>query len=422
MNAGIATGASGGTTSHEFARGPRGHLLLPGGIGRSTLFMGEETPHAVRGEGYRVWDDQGRELLDGNSNFTVSIHGHGNPEITSAAIKAMETGACYGLPNWYEWDHAKLMLDRFPYFDQVRYANSGTEAVMSAIRLARASTSRERVLVIQDGYHGTSEVALCAGGDHYRRGVTRGVQQDVIAVRVNDVQALRATVEEAPDTFAAILLDLLPNRAGLIGLTPEFVGLARELSSRHGIVFIVDETISIRLGYGGLIGEYGIEPDLLTTGKIIGGGFPVGAIVGVESVMRELDVRSSSFLEHSGTFTANPVVMAAGAVSLALLTPSEIARINELGQRGRDALEERIADAGWEVRGRGSLFRPFPVGATQVATDVRRAIWWAAYERGLLLSQAVGVAISTPMNPDVVDDLVDRFADALLSVVGHKDV
>ena len=420
MNGVIATDATGGTTSHEFARGPRGHLLLPGGIGRSTLYVGEGTPHAARGEGYRVWDDRGRELIDANSNFTVSIHGHGNPEILGAAVRAMETGACYGLPNWYEWDHAKLMLDRFPYFDQVRYANSGTEAVMSAVRLARASTGREAVLVIQDGYHGTSDVALCAGGAHYRRGVPQGVQQDVTAVPVNDLEALRVTVEAAPDKFAAILFDLLPNRAGLIGLTPEFVALARELATRYGIVFIVDETISIRLGYGGLIGEYGIEPDLLTTGKIIGGGFPVGAIVGVESVMRELDVRSTTFLEHSGTFTANPVVMAAGAVSLQLLTAAEIARINELGERGRSALQDRIADAGWEVRGRGSLYRPFPVGATQVATEVRRAIWWAAYERGLLLSQAIGVAISTPMSPEVVDDMTDRFADAVLSVLGDK--
>lgn len=422
MNAGIATEASGGTTSHEFAQGPRGHLLLPGGIGRSTLYMGEGTPHAVRGEGYRVWDDEGRELLDANSNFTVSIHGHGHPEITAAAIKALETGACYGLPNWYEWDHAKILLDRFPYMDQVRYANSGTEAVMSAVRLARASTGREAVIVIQDGYHGTSDVALCAGGAHYRRGVTQGVQQDVTAIPVNDVEALRVTVEAAPDKFAAILFDLLPNRAGMISLSPEFVGLARELADRYGIVFIVDETISIRLGYGGLISEYAIEPDLITTGKIIGGGFPVGAIIGVERVMRELDVRSSTFLEHSGTFTANPVCMAAGAVSLQLLTPAEIARINELGERGRAALEARISDVGWEVRGRGSLFRPFPVGVTQVATDVRRRIWWAAYERGLLLSQAVGVAISTPMTPEVVDDLTERFAEALLSAVGTEAV
>lgn len=404
------------STGQEFRRGPRGHLLLPGGIGRSTLYVGTGTPHAVRGEGYRLWDDQGRELLDANNNFTVSIHGHGHPEIVRAAKDAIDTGACYGLPNWLEWDHAQILLDRFPALDQVRYANSGTEAVMGAIRLARASTGRDGVLVMQDGYHGTSDVALCAGGDHYRRGVTEGVQKDVVTVPVNDLQSLRSTVEGAPDRFAAILIDLLPNRAGLLSIETEFLQLARDLATRHGIVLIIDEVISLRLGYGGLIGEYGIEPDLVTVGKIIGGGFPVGAIIGRESVMRELDVTSATFLEHSGTFTANPVCMAAGAVSLQLLTAAEIARLNALGDLARASIQSRIADAGWEVRGRGSLFRPFPIGKTQVANDVRRALWWAAYERGLLLSQATGVALSTPMNDEVVQDISDRLVDALLSV------
>lgn len=399
-----------------FRRGPRGHLLLPGGIGRSTLYVGESTPHAVRGEGYRLWDDQGRELLDANNNFTVSVHGHNHPEIVRAAKAAIDTGACFGLPNWLEWEHAQVLLGRFPHFDQVRYANSGTEAVMGAIRLARASTGREGVLVMKDGYHGTSDVALCAGGEHYRRGVTQGVQKDVVTVPINDLTALRHAVESEPDRYAAILIDLLPNRAGLISVEREFVGLARELASRFGIVLVIDEVISLRLGLGGLSGEYAIEPDLVTVGKIIGGGFPVGAILGRESVMRELDVTSPSFLEHSGTFTANPVCMAAGAVALRLLTSEEIARLNALGDAARASIQDRVAGAGWEVRGRGSLFRPFPVGATQLSNDVRRSLWWAAYERGLLLSQATGVALSTPMTAEVVEDLSNRFVDAILSV------
>lgn len=422
MNDQTATAQSEIATQQAFRRGPRGHLLLPGGIGRSTLYMGDATPHAVRGDGYLLWDDQGRELIDANNNFTVSIHGHNHPDVVRAAKDAIDTGACYGLPNWLEWEHADVLLRRFPHFDQVRYANSGTEAVMGAIRLARASTGRDGVLVMQDGYHGTSDVALCAGGDHYRRGVTRGVQQDVVTVPINDVAVLRATVESQPDRFAAILIDLLPNRAGLIEVRREFVALARELATRFGIILIIDEVISLRLGWGGFHGEYGIEPDLMTVGKIIGGGFPVGAILGREEVMRELDVSSPNFLEHSGTFTANPVCMAAGAVSLELLTPQAIARLNDLGDTARASVHDRVSGAGWEVRGHGSLFRPFPGGSTQVTTDVRRALWWAAYERGLLLSQATGVALSTPMSADVVNDVSDRLVDAILSVSDNFEI
>lgn len=420
MNGSTAAGATAGLTHREFLRGPRGHMLLPGGIGRSTLYVGEGTPHAIRGDGYTIWDDQGRELLDANNNFTVSVHGHNHPEIVAAAKAAIDTGACYGLPNWYEWDHAAVLMSRFPELDQVRYANSGTEAVMSAIRLARASTGREGIIMTKDGYHGTSDVALCAGGPHYTRGVTQGVKKDIKTVPVNDIEALRKTVENSPTKFAAILIDLLPNRAGMINVNQEFVQLARDLATKHGIVLIIDEVISLRLGYGGFIGEYGITPDLITVGKIIGGGFPVGALIGRESVMRELDVSAPTFLEHSGTFTANPVCMAAGTVSLKLLDAPAIDRLNQMGDKARNALDSRISALGWEVRGRGSLFRPFPIGQTQVETGLRRRLWWAAYERGLLLSQATGVALSTPMTEDVVEDITERFADAILSVSDSK--
>ena len=416
MNATTASGPLTGASNDGFLRGPRGHYLLPGAIGRSTLYMGEGTPHAVRGDGYKLWDDRGRELIDANNNFTVSIHGHGHPALVEAAKQAIDTGACYGLPNWYEWDHAQTLMSRFPELDQVRYANSGTEAVMSAIRLARACTGADDVIVIKDGYHGTSDVALCAGGPHYLQGVTQGVQKEVTRIPINDLDALKSAVGDGSRRYAAILIDLLPNRAGLISVSREFLELARDLADERGIVLIVDEVISLRLGYAGLSGEYGVTPDLMTVGKIIGGGFPVGALIGREKYMRQLDVTATSFLEHSGTFTANPVSMAAGAASLRLLDREAIARLNRLGDRARAAIEDRVSDAGWEVRGSGSLLRPFPVGRTEVETPMRRRLWWEAYERGLLLSQATGVAISTPMTEDVVDDISDRLVEAILEV------
>lgn len=401
-------------------RGPRGFPLLPGGYGRSTYYTGAPSPYAIRGEGYRVWDDRGHELIDANNNFTSLIHGNAHPEITEAATKALTAGASWGIPNLYEWELADLLLSRLPELDQVRFANSGTEAVMSAIRIARASTGRERVIVTKGGYHGTSDVALVPGGPAYQRGVTRGVINDVTAVPLNDVDVLRQEVEAAPDSYAAIILDLLPNRAGLLRISEEFVHTARDLATRYGIVLIIDEVISLRLGFNGFSGEYGVSPDLLTTGKLIGGGFPVGAVAGRAELMAEVDPTRPGSLPHGGTFSGNPVSMAAGSVALRLFTQEEVKRLNHLGDTTRDTVNAKIADAGWEVRGRGSLLRAVPTGAEKVDEQTQHELWWASYERGLLGSPANLLSLSTPMDEKVAGDIADRLADAVLAVANQN--
>lgn len=396
--------------------GPRGYPLLPGGYGRSTYYTGQPSPYALRGEGYRVWDDRGRELIDANNNFTSLIHGNAHPEITEAAARALSSGASWGIPNLDEWELAELLMSRLPALDQVRFTNSGTEAVMAAIRIARGSTGRDRVIATDGGYHGTSDVALVPGGPAYRRGVPEGVIRDVTPVALNDVDALREAVEAAPETYAAIILDLLPNRAGLLHITEEFVHAARDLATRHGIVLIIDEVISLRLGYRGFSGEYGVEPDLLTTGKTIGGGLPVGAIVGRGELMAEVDPTRSGSLPHGGTFSGNPVSMAAGAVALKLYTEPEVLRLNELGDAARASVAHRIAGTGWEVRGRGSLLRAVPEGVRKVDESTQHALWWASYDRALLGSPANLLSLSTPMTERVVSDIAERLADAVIAV------
>lgn len=401
--------------------GSRGHPLLPGGYGRSTYYTGSPSPYAIGGTGYLVNDDRGHELIDANNNFTSLIHGNAHPEISEAAAKALSEGASWGIPNLHEWELAELLLARLPDLDQVRFANSGTEAVMSAIRVARASTGRERVIVTSGGYHGTSEVALVAGGPGYTRGLPQGVIQDVTAVPLNDLDFIREAVESAPGDYAAIILDLLPNRAGLLSISEEFAREARELATRFGIVLIIDEVISLRLGFAGLSGEYGVTPDLLTAGKLIGGGLPVGALAGRADLMRELDPTRPGSLPHGGTFSGNPVSMAAGAVALRLYTADQVQRLNRLGDTARDVLNARVADAGWEVRGRGSLFRAVPAGGTKVDESTQHRLWWETYNRGLLGSPANLLSLSTPMDQSVVDDLVDRLADAVHATAHATD-
>ncbi|UQN15053.1 aspartate aminotransferase family protein [Gulosibacter sp. ACHW.36C] len=401
--------------------GPRGYPLLPGGYGRSTYYTGRPSPYAVRGEGHKIWDDRGRELIDANNNFTVLIHGNADPEITEAAISTLRNGASWGIPNEPEWELAELLLRRLPALDQVRFTNSGTEAVMSAIRIARGATAREKVIVTKGGYHGTSEVALVAGGESASRGLTKGVIDDVAPVPLNDIQALKSAVEAAPRDYAAIILDLLPNRAGLLSISQEFVNTARDLATKYGIVLIIDEVISIRLGYGGISGEYGVEPDLLTTGKLIGGGFPVGAVVGKAELMAEVDPTRPGSLPHGGTFSGNPVSMAAGAVALRRFDGAEVRRLNELGDRTREAVNDRVTDAGWEVRGRGSLLRAVPAGALKVGESTQHALWWASYDRGLLGSPANLLSLSTSMDDAVANDIADRLASAVLEVAARDD-
>lgn len=393
--------------------GPRGFPLMPGGYGRSTYYTGSPSPYAIRGTGCIVRDDRGHELIDANNNFTSLIHGNAHPEIIDAATQALTEGASWGIPNLYEWELAELLISRLPELDQVRFANSGTEAVMSGIRIARAATGREKVIVTQGGYHGTSEVALVAGGPGYTRGVTQGVINDVTAVPLNDIAFLTKAIESAPDGYAAIILDLLPNRAGLISVTEEFVREARALATRHGIVLIIDEVISLRLGFNGLAHEYDVVPDMLTCGKLIGGGFPVGAVLGRADLMQEVDPTRPGSLPHGGTFSGNPVSMAAGAAALRLYTDVEVQRLNQLGDNARKALNSRVAAAGWEVRGRGSLLRAVPAGAVKVAEETQHQLWWETYRRGVLASPANLLSLSTPMDQGVVDGMVDRLADAI---------
>lgn len=424
MSTDIRTGQAAGIAPAEdphLRRGPRGYPLLPGGYGRSTYYTGAPSPYAVRGQGCRVWDDRGRELIDANNNFTSLIHGNAHPEITEAATKALSDGASWGIPNLYEWELADVLLSRLSDLDQVRFANSGTEAVMSAVRIARAATGRDRVIVTKGGYHGTSDVALAAGGPANTRGVPRGVIDDVTAVPLNDAEFLRQAIEAEPGAYAAIILDLLPNRAGLLRISEDFVSTARELATRHGIVLIIDEVISLRLGLHGLSGAYGVSPDLLTTGKTIGGGFAVGAIVGRGELMSEVDPTRAGSLPHGGTFSGNPVSMAAGAVALRLYNETEVKRLNSLGDSARESVAARVADVGWEVRGQGSLLRAVPAGSEKVDADTQHRLWWESYNRGLLGSPANLLSLSTPMDQVVADEIADRLADAVLAVAGTEN-
>ena len=403
--------------TEEFT-GPTGHALLPGGFGRGLMAVAPWAPMVERGEGCWIWDEDGRRVLDMNTNFTTNVLGNAHPAIVSAVQSAAVKGLSFGMSNRYELENARRLLSRMSGFDQVRYVNSGTEATMLAVRIARAATGKDKIIVVRGSYHGWNDAVLPTGGPGTRRGVPAATLADTLVVPFNDVEALRKAVTENEESIAAILLDLLPNRVGMIPPSDDFVAAASESAQRIGAALIVDEVISLRLHTGGLTTARGIPADMVAMGKMIGGGMPVGAVVGRAQWMKELDVTSGTSLEGGGTFSANPLTMAAGIAVFDNYGEAEINRMAGLGDRFRAGLREVFAEHGWEPRGQGSLTRLFPLGIEDPAAivETQRRLWWAAYGRGVLVSKHGVASLSTPMTEEEIDNAIAVFTEAVPTI------
>lgn len=403
--------------------GPTGHALLPGGFGRGLMAVAPWAPMVAHGEGCWIVDEDGRRVIDLNGNFTTNVLGNAHPKIVAAVVEAAAKGLSFGMSNRYEIENGRRLLERFGTFDQVRYVNSGTEATMLAVRVARATTGRDKIVAVRGSYHGWNDAVLPTGGPNTRRGVPAATLADTLIVPFDDVEALRETVAAHTGTIAAVLLDLLPNRVGMTPPSDAFVEAAANLARSEGAALIVDEVISFRLHRGGLTTARRVPADMVAMGKLIGGGMPVGAVAGTSRWMGELDVLSSTGLEGGGTFSANPLTMAAGIALFDNYGQDEIDRLGELGDRLRSGLRDAFDRYGWEPRGQGSLTRLYPLGLDDPALVVesQRRLWWAAYERGVLIAKHGVAALSTPMDVSIVDQVVDALADAV-SVVTKASV
>ncbi len=371
----------------------RARAALPGGNTRSTVFVPPDPPYAVRGEGCRVTDADGHTVIDLQANMSALVHGHGHPRVLAALTGGARELVSVGLPTESEVALADHLVRRIAALERVRFANSGTEAVMAALRLARAYTGRPAVLRFTGCYHGAYDGVL-----NSPRGVPPGLAADTVLVDYGDIPALERAVAEHGSRLACVLVDLMPNRAGLRPATPEFAAVVQAAARDAGALLVIDEVITFRLEHGGLESAYDIRPDLVTLGKAIGGGLPVGAFGGREDVMALFDPHAPDPLEHGGTFTANPPTMRAGLASLELLDAGEIARINALGDR----LRAGLAALGHAVNGRGSL--------TRVIAADEDALWWRLYRAGVLIGRHGLLCVSTPMDEAVIDEVLERFS------------
>lgn len=412
--------------------------VLPGGNTRTTVFMKPFPLYASKGEGCRVWDVDGAVRIDCINNFTSMIHGYAHPVINAAVIEQLTIGTCFGQPTESEIELAEILCERLPSVEQVRFTNSGTEAVMMALKAARAFTGRAKIAKVEGAYHGSydyAEVSLDSDpgnwGDEkpvsvaYAEGTPKRVLQDVLVLPFNDELAAEKLIRENASELAAVLIDPLPNRAGLIPASPAFLQTLARVCKEVGTLLIFDEVISFRLSYSGAQGLWGITPDLTTLGKIIGGGFPVGAVGGRAEVMAVFDpTRGKPALPHGGTFSANPISMRAGAACMRLLNPPAFKHLDAIGERVREGINLALArhNIPGQAVGLGSLLKvhftdkPLSDYRSAYATpeQVRRL---AVFNRGLLnrgvLAASYGLmALSTCMNDTDVEQIIEAIEGA----------
>jgi glutamate-1-semialdehyde 2,1-aminomutase len=417
----------------------RAVAVMPGGTTRTTTYFAPYPLYIERGEGCRIWDADGTERIDMLGNYTAMILGHAHPKIVEAIRHQAARGTAFAAANPIEVELATLLCERVPSLDAVRFCNSGTEATMFAMRLARAFTGRPKIARIEGGYHGThdyAEVSTHPAVDEAGPpdapiavpdsiGTPAWALENVVVLPFNDADTAEAIIRRHAAALAAVILEPIIGAGGVIAAQPEFLQRLRAVTGELGILLIFDEVISFRVGPGGAQEMYGVTPDLTTLGKIIGGGLPVAAFGGRADVMELLDPRHEPNLAQGGTYNGNPLGMAAGLACMQELTPDVFAELNRKGERVAEQLSEVFAShkVPAQINGVGSLlaihFSDKPVVDYRgvAASDKKRMrdLFLGLINHGVLMAPRGMGAISTPMDEDVLQ----RFVDAVDAVVGE---
>ncbi|MBE9547199.1 MAG: glutamate-1-semialdehyde 2,1-aminomutase [Proteobacteria bacterium] len=301
---------------------------IPGGVNSPVRAFGavDSTPLFIsRASGSRIYDVEGREYIDYVSSWGPMILGHSHPDVIRAIKEAAERGTSYGAPTDAEVEMAELITGAIPSIEMVRMVNSGTEAAMSAIRLARGYTNREKIIKFEGCYHGHADSLLVKAGSGVATlgipgspGIPKGLAELTITLPFNNIEAVKSAVDMYGGDIACVIIEPVAGNMGVIHPLPAFLEGLREISESHGILLIFDEVITgFRLTYGGFQKIAGIEPDLTCLGKIIGGGLPVGAFGGRRDIMEKLAPGGPVY--QAGTLSGNPLAMAAGVATLKIL-------------------------------------------------------------------------------------------------------
>jgi glutamate-1-semialdehyde 2,1-aminomutase len=373
---------------------------IPGGVNSPVRAMRSVgMPHPLfiaRAKGAHVWDADGNEYVDLVSSWGPMILGWGHPRVLDRLHQVLEEGTSFGAPTALEVELARLICSAVPSIELVRMVNSGTEATMSAVRVARGFTGRDKIVKFVGCYHGHSDAFLAAAGSGVLTlalpdspGVTKATTADTLLLEYNDVEALEQLFESRGEEVAALIVEPVAGNMGVVPPAPGFLEKARELCTRHGAVLIFDEVITgFRVAWGGAQARFGVTPDLTTLGKIIGGGLPVGAFGGRRELMETVAPLGSTY--QAGTLSGNPLAMAAGAATLGVLSePGTYERLEALADRVAAALRDAAAQgerpvALNQVGAMMTLF--FCDGPVASFADAKRADTeaFAAYHRHML--------------------------------------
>lgn len=424
------------TKSRSAALFERAQTVLPGGNTRHSIAIAPYPIYAQRGDGCEVVDADGNVFIDCINNMSANIHGHRHPHIMERVNKQVSQLISAGMPTESEVELAEALCARVPSVETIRFCNSGTEALMFAARAARAFTGSSMIAKIEGGYHGSYDGLDLSnkpspdqwGPDNRpatvreSEGVPLSSAKDTLILPVNNVEAARSLIREHADQLAAVFLDPLVSKLGFLPLSEAFLTMVREETRAVGALLVVDEVFSFRLGRAGAQGVFQVEPDLSTFGKIIGGGFPIGALGGRREIMEVFNhLRTGSpRVEHSGTFFANPVSMSAGVAALELLDDAMFEHLERLGESLRSGLRDILKELDIQgmVTGRASLVallphtRPFHDYRTFIHgfredNGMMAAAFRAMINSGVLPVYPRGFILSSPMNAQTIEKILD---------------
>ena len=421
----------------------RAQKVMPGGCSRNTILRKPHPIYAVRGEGCFVSDVEGVKRIDFANNVASLIHGHAHPRIVEAVNRQLVNGSAFTLGTEIEVTYAEQLVARSPNFEKIRFVNSGTEAVMGCIKAARAFTGRPKIAKVEGSYHGLydyAEVSQTANPSNWgdasapnsvpvAKGTPQSALDDVVVIPFNDPEGAIAILDAHKTDIAGVLVDLLPHRIGVIPASQAFVDALRNWTTQNTALLIIDEVITFRTNFEGAQSGYGIKSDLTAMGKMIGGGFPVGALAGRADIMDVMDpTNGPAAFPHYGTFSANPITMTAGSVAMEMFDRAAVTTLNTLADKARASIAEaiRIADVPACVTGEGSMFRihlkeQAPTTYRNAFVDPEEQGCIAAlldhlFDNGLVMIETCSGLLSTPMTQTEIDQLAETVLGALRKI------
>ena len=431
------------TTTRSAELFARANHVLPGGVSRNTVLRAPIPPYADFGSGCRITDLDGVTRTDFSNNMASLIHGHAYRPIVDAVSAQLTRGSAFMMATESEVIYAEHLASRSVGFERLRFVNSGTAALMAVLKAARAFTGRPKVAKIEGAYHGGYDYAEVSQEpkpdtwgttDHPNsvplvHGSPRSALEDVVILPFNDVDRAIALLNAHKTDLACVLLDLMPHRVGLKPVDPAFIAAIREWTAANGALLALDEVITFRTEVGGLQSRYGFTADLTAIGKLIGGGFPAGAIAGRADVMEVMNPNASKLLYPlSGTFSANPITMTAGFIAMRDFNAAAVARLNALGARAMHGIEEAIGRTGATacVTGTGSMFRVHMKATppanyreaynTAEETKQLKMLLNHLFAEGFLMINTCSATLSTPMTESDIDALVAAIEGGLRKI------